>query len=117
MNTQPLFQRFGRRMRLTGEDNDRAFYAFLQPLRYKNKMYLFGVNTPIGYNCQGHHLYIGPPHIDLTALPRKPICALTNPLPRGSRGNGVSFRPPGLCVAVVRTVVGQEEPEEGGVGT
>lgn len=41
-------------------------HAFIQPLRYKNKMYLFGVNTEIGYNSQGHYLYIGPAEQDLT---------------------------------------------------
>ncbi len=40
--------------------------AFISPLRYKNKMYLYGVNTEIGYNSQGHYLYIGPPVPDLT---------------------------------------------------
>ena len=35
--------------------------AFISPLRYKNKMYLYGVNTEIGYNPEGYYLYIGPP--------------------------------------------------------
>lgn len=43
--------------------------AFISPLRYKNKMYLYGVNTEIGYNSQGHYLYIGHPTPDLTAAP------------------------------------------------
>lgn len=43
--------------------------AFISPLRYKNKMYLYGVNTEIGYNSQGHYLYIGPPEPDLTLAP------------------------------------------------
>lgn len=40
--------------------------AFLSPLRYKNKMYLYGVNTEIGYNPEGYYLYIGPPFPDIT---------------------------------------------------
>ena len=43
-----------------------VFRAAIQPLRYKNKMYLYGVNTEIGYNSQGYYLYIGPPEHDLT---------------------------------------------------
>ena len=35
--------------------------AFITPLRYKNKMYLYGVNTEIGYNPEGYYLYLGPP--------------------------------------------------------
>lgn len=45
-----------------------SYNAFIQPLRYKNKMYLYGVNTQIGFNSQGHYLYIGPPDHDLTTL-------------------------------------------------
>ena len=40
--------------------------AFISPLRYKNKMYLYGVNTEIGYNTEGYYLYIGPPSPDIT---------------------------------------------------
>ena len=42
--------------------------GFIQPLRYKNKMYLNGVNTVIGFNSQGHYLYIGPPDHDVSRL-------------------------------------------------
>ena len=35
--------------------------AFITPQRYKNKMYLYGVNTEIGYNPEGYYLYLGPP--------------------------------------------------------
>ena len=41
-------------------------HAFISPLRYKNKMYLYGVNTEIGYNAEGYYLYIGPPEPDIT---------------------------------------------------
>lgn len=65
---EAVFKKYGRPVRLVlpdglivGEMN-----AFISPLRYKNKMYLYGVNTEIGYNSQGHYLYIGPPDPDLT---------------------------------------------------
>ena len=62
--------RFGRSMSLKNADgwHTETFRAFIQPLRYKNKMYLYGVNTTIGFNSQGHYLYIGPPDHDLTVL-------------------------------------------------
>lgn len=37
--------------------------AFIQPLRYKNKIYLDGYYMPPGYCAGGHFLYIGPPDI------------------------------------------------------
>ena len=64
-----FFEKYGRECRfLTGENDEypAVMRAFLSPLRYKNKMYLYGVNTEIGYNPEGTYLYIGPPSPDIT---------------------------------------------------
>ena len=44
------------------------YRAFIEPLRYKNKMYLEGVNTQIGFSDQGYYLYIGPAEHDIGKL-------------------------------------------------
>ena len=64
-----VFNRYGRPANLVSSNGEiiNETCAFISPLRYKNKMYLYGVNTEIGYNSQGHYLYIGPPDPDLTA--------------------------------------------------
>ena len=70
MKITQFMEKFGRPVSLH-DDNDWSsgnYCAFIQPLRYKNKMYLYGVNTQIGFNSQGHYLYIGPPDHDLTTL-------------------------------------------------
>ncbi|MBQ8016448.1 MAG: hypothetical protein IJ264_09730 [Clostridia bacterium] len=69
MKTAPLFDSYGRPSAFVSKDGAvlKEMKAFISPLRYKNKMYLYGVNTEIGYNSQGHYLYIGPPEPDLTA--------------------------------------------------
>lgn len=69
MNIEPVFRYYGRPVSFVSKDGNEAAEtkAFISPLRYKNKMYLYGVNTEIGYNSQGHYLYIGPPDPDLTA--------------------------------------------------
>ncbi|MCL2106875.1 MAG: hypothetical protein FWH26_07475 [Oscillospiraceae bacterium] len=66
-------ERFGRQVRLCLPDNWQTehFGAFIQPLRYKNKMYLGGINTRIGFNREGYYLYLGPPEHDLTQLGRE----------------------------------------------
>ncbi len=63
-------KKFGRSVFLQDEEgwNSEIFHCFIQPLRYKNKMYLDGINTAIGFNSEGHYLYIGPPEHDLTAI-------------------------------------------------
>ena len=70
MKIEQLMNRHGRAMHLNLPDGGTSgtFFGFIQPLRYKNKMYLFGVNTPIGYNSQGYYLYIGPPEQDLSEM-------------------------------------------------
>ena len=65
-----LFSDYGMTVRLQDINgyNGEYFKCFIQPLRYKNKMYLDGVNTAIGFNSEGHYLYIGPPEHDLTTV-------------------------------------------------
>lgn len=69
MNINSIFDTYGRSAAFSSKDGETLaeMKAFISPLRYKNKMYLYGVNTEIGYNSQGHYLYIGPPTPDLTA--------------------------------------------------
>ncbi len=45
------------------------FRALIQPLRYKNKMYLEGTQTPVGLNARGYYMYIGPADRELQASP------------------------------------------------
>lgn len=70
MNLKTMFDNYGQEIKLKDSLgwSSPTFGGFIQPLRYKNKMYLNGVNTVIGFNSQGHYLYIGPPDHDLTAL-------------------------------------------------
>ena len=44
------------------------YRAFIQPLRYKNKMYLMGVRSQLGWIDQSHYLYIGPAEKDIVSL-------------------------------------------------
>lgn len=45
-----------------------SFNAFLQPLRYKNKIYLRGVATELGYDSLKKYLLISPADIDLSVV-------------------------------------------------
>ena len=70
MKLTPIFNAHGRPASLISKQGETLaeMNAFISPLRYKNKMYLYGVNTEIGYNSQGHYLYVGPPDPDITNL-------------------------------------------------
>lgn len=53
--------RWGQTVYLTdGKWVSTPYKAFLQSLRYKNKMYLQDIETPIGTANQDYYLYIGP---------------------------------------------------------
>ena len=67
-----LMERYGRAVRiLSPEENAAAIdcRAFVQPLRYKNKMYLNGVYLPSGYDDGRHYLYLGPADVRLDLMP------------------------------------------------
>lgn len=68
LNINEMFRKFGREIRLSRDDGwySPIYKGFIQPLRYKNKIYLDGVYTVIGFDNQGKYLYIGPPDYDLT---------------------------------------------------
>lgn len=66
-----LMKRYGQDISLHMSDgwNSEIFQAFIQPLRYKNKLYLEGIHTDIGLQDTGSYLYIGPSNHDASKLP------------------------------------------------
>lgn len=63
-----LFEKYGVKMSYAVTDSkhlSKDFYGFLQPLRYKNKLYLSGVPTELGYDGLNKYLLICPTDIDL----------------------------------------------------
>ena len=68
-------------VRTTLPKDGREFYAFIQPLRYKSKMYLETVKTPIGDASESRFLYIGPASVDVTLLDETDVI----------RSNGMSY--------------------------
>lgn len=59
-----LIKRFGREMLFRSGELEAFFFGILQPLRYKNKMYLNGASSPIGYDNRCKYLLISPAQID-----------------------------------------------------
>lgn len=70
MTIETMLNKFGNSVHISGSDGWQSpvFSAFIQPLRYKNKLYLSGEITPIGTNSNNVYLYIGPACHDLTKL-------------------------------------------------
>ncbi len=52
----------------TGSQDEYTFKGFLQPLLYKNKLYLDGIRTELGYDGQHTYLLISPPNFDLSVV-------------------------------------------------
>lgn len=62
MNVDYVIKQFGKSIHLSHTDGweSHIFNAFIQPLRYKNKLYMNGGFTPIGKNTEEVFLYLGP---------------------------------------------------------
>lgn len=69
---ESFFQKFGRSVFLSDGTGWRSpvYRAFLQPLRYKNKMYLEGTYTVLGKDPNSLYLYIGSVKHDVTRVPK-----------------------------------------------
>lgn len=70
MNITKILNTYGNTVYISGNDGWKSpfFKAFIQPLRYKNKLYQQGSFTPLGINKNNVYLYIGPVDHDLTNL-------------------------------------------------
>ncbi len=55
-----LFEKLGVKITVTNGEHTVNFMGFLQPLRYKNKIYLSGVPTELGYDGLNKYLLIAP---------------------------------------------------------
>lgn len=70
MNTEKtikkLIERSGSAVTVTQKGKTAASKAFIQPLFYKNKMYIDGHYLPQGYCDGGHYLYYGMPDVVLS---------------------------------------------------
>lgn len=52
-------QKYGDNVSIVQNEKTVTTKAFIQPLRYRNKMYINGEILPQGYYDGGHYLYIG----------------------------------------------------------
>jgi len=60
---------FGRGTYLTyGNWSSHIYNAVVEPLRYKNKMYLYGNYNELGHYPESFYLYIGPSDVDFENL-------------------------------------------------
>lgn len=66
--TKKMFCRFGRKLKIQTPDGETVFFAFLQPLRYKNKMYLSAVHGELGFDTMTKFLLLCPGEVDLEAV-------------------------------------------------
>lgn len=66
------FKRYGESVFITDKGwTSEVFSAFIQPLTYKNKMYMSGNYNEIGHYHENYCLYIGPPEVLLEKLSDK----------------------------------------------
>ena len=71
-------ERYGEKFTVTDKNNKviGKFVAIIEPLRYKNKMYLQGTATEIGYNREDYYLIMASPDIDPKSIDHS--CTVSN---------------------------------------
>ena len=108
MNISKMLNSFGNSVYISGADGWKSpiFKAFLQPLRYKNKLYQQGSYTPIGVNKNNVYLYIGPCTHDLTKLDSTYRLCYDNNLFSIDRAERIDVKDRGFYIwAIIRKVV------------
>lgn len=108
MTLDKLFKSFGNTVYLKGSDDwhSEKYKAFLQPLRYKTKLYMVGDYTPIGVNKNDVYLYIGPCKHDLTKLDSTYRLCYDNNLFSIDRAERIDVKDRGFYIwAIIRKVV------------
>lgn len=66
-----MLNRYGRKCEIMpfGSEKKLSVKAIINPLLYKNKLYVGGSYLPDGFYDGGHYLYIGDPKISLESIP------------------------------------------------
>lgn len=105
-----LFERHGRLVSLKdGPGRPVAYHAIIQPLRYKNKMYLQGAYSDVGYVDPGFYLYLGPGEIALDEGSRDAVLTVGKRSFVIDRAERVFYRDRSLyCWAILRSVIEEE---------
>ena len=63
-----LFDKHGIKANLIGPSGEHEIRCLIQPMRYKNKMFIDSQYTKVGIIDESCFLYLGPPEYDLAEL-------------------------------------------------
>lgn len=68
--TEKYISKYGRNVKIYNAAGElvQELNCLIQPLRYKNKMYMQGTPTDIGYDYSGYCLLIAPPCFDAASM-------------------------------------------------
>lgn len=107
-----LIERYGQRVEAVTEDgvSSGSYRAFIQPVRYKNKMYLNDVESPIGTVSENYYLYIGPADVQLKENEGRVIIRSDSMRCTAERAESVYLGTEPIYVwAILRRVVEEDE--------
>ena len=103
-----LLQRYGDLVEIRGEEQALQVNAWIQPLRYKNKMYLSGTYLPDGYLDGGHFLYLGPAEARLDQMPSDTMLSRQGVRYRIQRAEPIWFANEILYIWAILQICGEE---------
>ncbi len=65
-----MLQAIGEKVSVSVNGTANEVYAIIQPMRYKNKLYLEQERTELGFKDSECFLYLGPPEVDFAGVER-----------------------------------------------
>ena len=65
-----MFKTIGEPMTVSIQDTEHSVYAIVQPMRYKNKLYLERERNELGFKDSECFLYLGPAEADFAGVER-----------------------------------------------
>ena len=63
-----LFEKIGEKVSVCSRSGEKSVNAVIQPMRYKNKLYLDMTWGELGFKDSECFLYLGPPEVDFTGF-------------------------------------------------
>lgn len=87
-----FLQTLGEAVTLSVDGTEYAVHALVQPMRYKNKLYLEQERTELGFKDSECFLYLGPSNPDIAGMERKTIVKTVDRCYNVSRADRISLK-------------------------
>ena len=87
-----LFEKFGENVKVSIDDTLTETKALIQPMRYKNKLYVESQRTELGFKDSACFLYLGPAELDFAGKEANTVIETAKESFNVSRADRISLK-------------------------